>query len=328
MAIIAVIYAMIADDIREILSFDVVSQVGYMVAAVGVGSELALNGATAHAFSHIIYNSLLFMGAGAMIYVTGLSKLSEMIGIGRKVPGIIFLYFIGSMAISGFPYLNGFTSKSVILSAATLGGYPHVELFLYLISIGTLISTSLRVIYFMLLKNHEEETKVIKKLPKNMYGAMIITAALCFIYGIFPNLLYNRLPFEINYVPYTFDHVISTLQILFAATFAFILFVNIMKPKEAFLVDADWFYRVPLVALTNAIVSFVIYVQEGLGKIWLKGIESTYPTLRNPLRWLQIIDGQVKGPDEYNENYYRFHVGAAVTVCLIIFISSYFYISM
>ncbi len=327
MSLMGVLYAMIANDLRVILSFHIMSQVGYMVAAVGLGSELALNGAVAHAFSHILYKSLLFMGAGAILYSTGYSKLTELGGLFRRIPWVVALYFIGALAISGFPYLNGFTSKAVILSAASLEKYPYVELLLYLASVGTLISTCLKVTYYAFVGEPKKEYEL-KKVPVNMYGAMGITAALCFIYGIFPNLLYNRLPFEINYVPYTLDHVISTLQILFAATFAFILFVNVMKPKEAFLVDTDWFYRVPLVAGTNAVVSFAIYVQEGLGKIWLKGIESTYPILRNPLRWLQIVDGQVKGPDEYNENYYRFPVGAAVTICLIIFISSYFYISM
>ena len=327
MCLLGVLYAMFANDLRVILSYHIISQVGYMVAAVGLGSELALNGAVAHAFSHILYKSLLFMGAGTILYATGFSKLTDLGGLFKKIPGVVVLYFIGSLAISGFPYLNGFTSKAVILSAASLEKYPYVELLLYLASVGTLISTCLKVTYYAFVGEPKKEYEL-KKVPVNMYGAMGITAALCFIYGIFPNLLYNRLPFEINYVPYTLDHVISTLQILFAATFAFILFVNVMKPKEAFLVDTDWFYRVPLVAVTNAVVSFAIYVQEGLGKIWLKGIESTYPILRNPLRWLQIVDGQVKGLDEYNENYYRFPVGAAVTICLIIFISSYFYISM
>ena len=325
MSLMGVFYAMIANDLRVILSFHIVSQVGYMVAATGLGSELALNGAVAHAFSHILYKSLLFMGAGAILYATGYSKLTELGGLFRRIPWVVVLYFIGSLAISGFPYLNGFTSKSVILSAASLEKYPLVELLLYLASVGTLISTCLKVTFYAFMGEPHNEYEL-KKVPLNMYAAMIITAGLCFIYGTFPNLLYNRLPFEISYVPYTLDHVISTLQLLLASTFAFLLFMNVMKPKEAFLVDTDWFYRVPLVKGTYGLVAVAVYLQEKLGNFWRAGVHSSYPLFRNPLSWLPSGNSVSDSPEEYNENRYRFPVGTAVTISLIVFVSSFIYI--
>ncbi len=325
MALVGVIYAMIANDLRLILSYHIVSQVGYMVAAVGLGSELALNGAVVHAFANILFKSLMFMGAGAILYATGTSKLTELGGLFRKLPAVVTLYFIGSMAISGLPYLNGFTSKSVILSAASLGAYPQVELLLYLASIGTLISTCLKVTYYAFAGQPKTDYQV-KKLPINMYAAMTGTAILCFVYGTFPSLLYQKLPFEMNYVPYTLDHVISTVQLMLAISFTFILFAAVMKPKDAFLLDTDWFYRRPLVLGVKGLSLATVSIQEKLGSLWLSAVRGTYPILQNPLKWLDVI-GSTKGtPESYSEDHYRFPVGAAVTLLLIVFISSYVYI--
>ena len=123
MALYGVVYAVLANDIREILAYHIISQVGYMVAGAGIGTEMAINGAVAHAFSHILYKGLLFMGAGAAIFTTGRSKLTELGGIYRKQRAIFWLYMIGAFSISGFPLFNGFISKSMVVSALR---FPHV----------------------------------------------------------------------------------------------------------------------------------------------------------------------------------------------------------
>ena len=325
MCLLGVLYAMFANDLRVILSYHIISQVGYMVAAVGLGSELALNGAVAHAFSHILYKSLLFMGAGTILYATGFSKLTDLGGLFKKIPGVVVLYFIGSLAISGFPYLNGFTSKAVILSAASVTKYPEVELLLYLASVGTLISTCLKVTYYSFL-GEAKKSYDIKKVPIHMYISMIITAVLCFVYGSFPNLLYNRLPFEMNYIPYTFDHVISTVQILLASTLAFLFFVEIMEPKEYFLLDTDWLYRKPLVFVTRKTSEVVVAIQENLGAVWGTGILSIVPFFNNPFRKLNVINSENETPEKYDPDHYRFSIGLAVTIAIMVFVGSFFYV--
>ncbi len=327
MALIAVAYAILANDIRLIFSYHIVSQLGYMVAAAGIGTELAINGSVSHAISNILYKSLLFMGAGAIIYATGKTKMSELGGLFKRLPWLTGLFLVGSLAISGFPLLNGFTTKAVILSAASLAEYPLVELFLYLASVGTLVSTCLKFIFFAFMGEPKEDYNL-KSVPINMYLAMGINSALCFIFGIFPALLYNRLPFEMNYVPYTFDHVLSTLQILLAATFVFVLIIDLMKPKDMYLLDVDWFYRVPFVKGTLAFSSAAIFIQERMGKLWLNGIESTYPFLKNPLKWLKLSNSIGDVPEEYSEDHYRFPVGIAVTIVLLVLVSSFVYIKL
>ena len=118
MAIYGVIYAVLENDCRRLLAYHIVSQVGYMVAGIGIGTELALNGATSHAFAHILYKALLFMGAGAVIYVTGRRKLTELGGLYAAMPLTVALYMVGAFAISAFPFFSGFVTKSMVVAAA------------------------------------------------------------------------------------------------------------------------------------------------------------------------------------------------------------------
>ena len=92
MALYGVIYAVMENDIRKLLAWSIVSQVGYMVAGVGIGTELAINGASAHAVAHILYKGLLFMGTGSVLYMTGKTKFTELGGLYKKMPATIVLY--------------------------------------------------------------------------------------------------------------------------------------------------------------------------------------------------------------------------------------------
>ncbi|HSW29174.1 MAG TPA: Na(+)/H(+) antiporter subunit D, partial [Longimicrobiales bacterium] len=148
MALYGVVYAVLADDIRRLLAYHIVSQVGYMVAGVGLGTEMGLNGATAHAFTHILYKGLLFMGAGVVLHATGRSKLSELGGLARYMPWTVALYMIGAFSISGFPLWSGFVSKDITVTAAELLRRENVVLLLQLASLGTFLHTGLKLPYF------------------------------------------------------------------------------------------------------------------------------------------------------------------------------------
>src|SRR5665811_1740304 len=94
------------------------SQVGYMVTGVGIGTALAINGTCAHAFAHILYKGLLFMAAGAVIHTTGKSKFTELGGLYKKMPLTFVFLVIGGISVSAFPFLSGFVSKSMIITAS------------------------------------------------------------------------------------------------------------------------------------------------------------------------------------------------------------------
>lgn len=325
MALYGVVFAVLENDIRRLLAYHIISQVGYMVAAVGMGTELALNGASSHAFSHILYKSLLFMGAGAVIYATGRRKLTELGGLYRQMPAVVILYMIGAFSISGVPLFNGFISKSMIISAASANYMPSVELLLYLASVGTFLHTGLKLPYFMFFAPNKNPNLQPKKVPVNMLVAMGCGAFLCILYGVRPSLLYQYLPFAATYAPFTADHVIATLQLLIATFAAFWLFIPKLGGEPTISLDTDWFYRKPLVAFVHGLVYMICLIQNKLTMAGSIALQQTIPFFENPLKKLNYRKEKGFWP-VYSEDSYHFPVGAAVLLILFMFIATLSYV--
>jgi multicomponent Na+:H+ antiporter subunit D len=241
MAIYGVVYAVLENDARRLLAYHIISQVGYMVCGVGIGTALATNGATAHAFAHILYKALLFMGAGAVLQTTGLRKLSEMGGLYKTMPVTLGLYMIGAFAISAVPLFSGFVSKSMVVSAAGEDHRAAIFLMLTLASAGTFLHTGLKLPYYMFFG--KDSGKPGQKPPRNMLVAMALAAAACILIGVFPGLLYDRLPNPVHFVPYTLQHVTSTLGMLAFTALGFFLLLKHLDPVPTISLDTDWFYR-------------------------------------------------------------------------------------
>ena len=243
MTLYGIVFAFLANDIREILAYHIISQVGYMVAGAGIGTELAINGASAHAFSHILYKALLFMGAGAVLQTTGKSKLTDLGGLAKKQPLVFWLYMIGAFSISGFPIFNGFISKSMVIAAAAEAHYPLAMLLMTLASVGTFLSVGLKLPYGA----WYGEDRGISPLPppRNMYFAMAAAAFFCLLHGIMPGLLYGMLPYKVHFAPYTLPHLVETSQILLFTFVAFWIFRAKMAGEAGITLDVDWFYRRP-----------------------------------------------------------------------------------
>jgi multicomponent Na+:H+ antiporter subunit D len=241
MAIYGVVYAVLENDARRLLAYHIISQVGYMVCGVGIGTALALNGATAHAFAHILYKGLLFMGAGAVLQMTGRRKLSEMGGLYKTMPITLGLYMVGAFAISAVPLFSGFVSKSMVISAAGEGQRAGIFLMLTLASAGTFLHTGLKLPYYMFFgKDTGLEGR---EPPKNMLAAMGLAAIACIAIGLFPGVLYGLLPRTAAYVPYTVTHVVTTLGMLAFTAWGFFLLLKQLDPKPTISLDTDWFYR-------------------------------------------------------------------------------------
>ena len=241
MALYGVVYAVLENDARRLLAYHIISQVGYMVCGVGIGTELALNGATAHAFAHILYKAELFMGAGAVLAVTGRRKLSDMGGLYKTMPLTLALYMVGAFAISAVPLFSGFVSKSMVVSSAAETHRTAIFLLLNLASAGTFLHTGLKLPYYMFfakdrgVRGHEP--------PANMLVAMGLTAAACIFIGVFPALLYSHLPYPVDYAPYTARHVMFTLGLLGFTALGFVLLLKHLDPEPSVSLDTDWFYR-------------------------------------------------------------------------------------
>lgn len=259
MAVYGVVYAVLENDARRLLAYHIISQVGYMVCGVGIGTELALNGATAHAFAHILYKALLFMGAGAVLEVTGLRKLSDMGGLYKTMPRTLALYMVGAFAISAVPLFSGFVSKSMVVSAAGESHLTAIFLLLTLASAGTFLHTGLKLPYYMFY-GRTHSSREGHEPPSNMLVAMGLTAAACVLIGVFPALLYGYLPYSVDYVPYTVRHVTATLGLLGFTALGFALLLKHLDPEPSISLDTDWFYRRGLTAL-------LALAQSGLGRL-------------------------------------------------------------
>lgn len=247
-----VFFALVENDLRRVLSFSLNNQLGFMVCGIGIGTELAINGVVGQVFVHVIFKSLLFMSIGAVIYRVGTAKASELGGLFRSMPITALFCLIGAGSIAAFPLLAAFVTKAMIISSVIYEAHHNSVLYLIaamllFASAGVMEHSGIKVPYFTFF-SHDSGRRV-KEAPWNMLVAMGLAASLC-IFLAFPwggyQMLYDLLPYEADYKPYTVDHVVFQLQLLFAAITAFcILKKSGLYPaeKRSEILDFDWFYR-------------------------------------------------------------------------------------
>jgi multicomponent Na+:H+ antiporter subunit D len=241
MAIYGVVYAVLENDARRLLAYHIISQVGYMVAGVGLGTQLAINGAVAHAFCHILYKSLLFMGTSSVLYATGTAKLTELGGLYKTMPRTMIYTIIGGLSISAFPLFSGFVSKSMVVAAY---GEKHLMwgfIGLMFASAGTYLHTGLKVPYFIWF-GKDRGIKA-KEPPWNMELAMIIGSLFCIGLGIFYRPLYALLPYPVHFEPYTAYHIWESLQVLLFTQLGFFLLLKMLWCENTISIDTDWIPR-------------------------------------------------------------------------------------
>ncbi len=244
MVMYGIIYALLENDIRRILAYSIVNQVGFMVCAVGIGTQMALNGAAAHAFAHIIYKALLFMSAGVVVYRTGLNRCTEVGGLFRTMPLTAICGIIGALAISGFPLTSGFTTKTMISQAAADESLFYVYMLLAAASAGVFLHAGIKFPWFVFFQRDSGLRP--QDAPWNMGAAMVIFSVLCILLGVAPDLLYRFLPYPVEYDAYTPGKVLFYLQLLMFSGLAFFLLLPLMKRTETISLDTDWLWRVLL----------------------------------------------------------------------------------
>ena len=273
MAAFPIFYAVIENDLRRVLAYSLNNQLGFMVAGVGVGTQLALNGTAAHAFCHIIYKSLLFMSMGAVLHRTGTIKGSELGGLYKSMPWTAGFCIVGAASISAFPLFSGFVSKSLILSAVAEEGYFVPWLILLFASAGVLHKTGIKIPYFAFFA-HDSGIRV-KEAPGNMLAAMAIAAFLCIGIGVYPAPLYALLPFDLDYHPYTSEHVVTQLQLLLfsALAFTWLMRTGLYPPElRSVNLDTDWTYRKALPRLIHHASAVFKPLEMGVRQVGLRAV--------------------------------------------------------
>ena len=244
MTLFPIFYAVIENDLRRVLAYSLINQVGFMVVGIGIGTALAINGAIAHAFNDMIFKALLFMSMGAVLHVTGRINGSELGGLYKTMPKTTALCIVGAASISAFPLFSGFISKSLIMSAALLEGYDIVWLALLFASAGVFHHAGIKIPFFAFFA-HDSGIRA-REPPTNMLLAMTAAAVLSIFIGVYPWLLYDLLPFAVDYSPYDATPVIAQLQLLFfsALAFTWLKLYGLYPPElRSVNLDAEWIYR-------------------------------------------------------------------------------------
>jgi len=331
MALYGVVYAVLENDIRRLLAYHIISQVGYMVCGVGLGSEMAINGASAHAFCHILYKAVLFMGMGAVVYVTGRSKMTDLQGrdLYKKMPITLALYMVGAFSISAVPLFNGFVSKTMVVAAAGMLHRPSIELMLHLASIGTFLHTGLKLpwgVWFGVKKGDEDVIEDAKEPPFNMLLAMGIAAGLCTLTGVYPKILYDLLPYPVDFHPYTVSSVVAMMQMLVLTLAAFWLYIDKLGGEPTVSLDTDWPYRM-FGRVTLWFCNRPLNAIRSMGQDLLsKDVVSVGKISKHPYLFLEMFWNSIKGKRvtykelidrPYNENSYRIPLGLSACAALI-----------
>jgi len=202
---------------------------------------MALNGAAAHAFTHIIYKALLLMSAGSVLLMTGRRKCSELGGLFHSMPLTMVCGTIGALAISSFPLTSGFVSKSMVSQAAADGHLLAVWLLLAAASAGVFLHAGIKFPWFVFFQKDSGLRPA--EPPASMRWAMVVYAFLCIALGVWPEPLYALLPHAVKYEPYTWAHVLAQLQLLLFSGLAFFVMLPYLKRTLTITLDTDWLWR-------------------------------------------------------------------------------------
>ena len=265
MACYPIFFAVIENDLRRVLGYSMINQLGFMVCGIGIGSALALNGAVAHAFNDVFFKGLLFMAMGAVLYVTGRTKASDLGGLYKTMPITATLCIIGAVTISAFPLFSAFVSKSMVMTALLEEGRTYVWLAMLFASAGVLEHAGIKIPYFAFFA-HDARLDA-REPPINMLLAMALAAVFCVGIGVFPSLLYGILPYQADYNAYDLTHVLTQLQLLaFAILGVVFLHVSGRYPAEipAVNLDVEWLWRKALPSTAHAVTSSLAVTADAL----------------------------------------------------------------
>ncbi len=265
-----IVYAILENDMRRILAYSICNQVGFMVCAIGIGTELALNGAAAHAFVHIIYKALLLMSAGSVLYMTGKSKCTDLGGLFRTMPVSCICGIVGALSISSFPLTSGFTAKSMITSGAADEHMFYVWMGLSAASAGVFLHAGIKFPWFVYFQKDSGLRP--DDPPWNMKLAMVIMSFVCILFGVWWAPLYAMLPFPVDYYPYKAEKVVFTLQLLLFSGLAFFLMLGALKRTLTVTLDVDWFWRKLLIGAWGWGAGWAKLLRDGLLAQGMNGI--------------------------------------------------------
>ncbi len=294
MAVFGAFTALLQNDMRRLLSYHIQSQVGYMVAGVGIGSALAFSGAFGHVFNHILYKSLLFMCAGAIIYRTGTENLQKLGGLWREMPLTGVIFGVAALSIAGFPGFNGFVSKGMVVGAAHKQHLDALWYILLLGGVGTFLSF-IKFGYYAFFHGEAQQPVAGRGLNVPQKVAMGSVAVLCVVYGLAPDALFAILPGaetgayaalpggeSSKYTVFTVDHLVEGVGL---AALGLVGFVLLRAPlsRVGRVPDIDAVYNRVVFYGSRAVVVGVTELYATVDRVTVAVARSGVRAARNPV---------------------------------------------
>ena len=275
--LMAAVMALVANDLKRVLAYSTVSQLGYMVYAVGAGGVFS---SQFHLFSHAIFKALLFLAAGAVIHAVGTRDMRQMGGLGKSMPVVRTVFIIGALALAGIPILNGFWSKELVLESGLAGG-PLVLYLVMVFSAGLTALYTFRCVWLVFfgeprthLHGHDAGPAMRTALYPLAFGAL--TSWL--LAGPFAQLMHTTLPFHFPVAESTSGGWAILMEVL-STPFTLLVLAVIALGLAA------WWWRGRLAGVAKALQGLGRAAADGFGfeqinKAIVNGAQSSGEALR------------------------------------------------
>ena len=324
MAVFGATMAVLQKDMRRLLSYHIQSQVGYMIAGVGIGTTVATAGAFGHVFNHILYKSLLFMTVGVVIYRTGEESLKYVGGLARDMPITFGAFVVAALSIAGFPGFNGFVSKGMIIAEAN---YKDLDVVWYLLlagGVGTFLSFIKLGWYAFYEGNYDGQVRDANRLQQ---VAMVSVAVLCVAYGLVPDALFAILPGNeggFDYTTYTFGHIVEGLVL---AALGIVGFALLKKPLDRIgrVPDIDTVYNPLTFYATRGLVRGVTETYAAVDRAAVATTAGVTRTLQNPETVVRRVVGRPAADatgEEESAWPLSLHAGIGTSILLLVAVTT------
>ncbi|QAT39997.1 proton-conducting transporter membrane subunit [Clostridium sp. JN-9] len=276
--LVGVSMALLQTDFKRLLAFHSVSQIGYIITAIGVGlaadksvAVLGTMGGLYHMFNHATFKSLLFLCAGAVLYTTGTTDLTKLGGLAKKMPFTAAVFLIGALSISGIPPFNGFVSKWLIYQATYEAGYAPVTIIALLVSVMTLASF-VKVAQSVFFGQMPKEMDNVKEIPMLMRIPMGILALICIISGIAPGAVSNYI---IEPAAYAVYNIGDYIDVMFTKGYAAKMFNKVIPvPKMDYALAGYWKPEAWLALFFVILIGFIFAASLNLKSTRINMVES------------------------------------------------------
>ena len=243
MACFPIVYAVIENDVRRVLAYCMISQLGFIVCAVGIGTPLGINAAVAYA---VVFKGLLFMVMGVILHVTGGRLCSELGGLCRTMPTLTVLGVLSALSIAALPPFSSFISKSLIMVASDGRGFEYALVFA---QVGLFLVAAVKIPHTLFFGKPEQQQPISPSPPPpNMLFGIALAVLVCLFFGLQPRLFYALLPTPeaVLHVPYNASYILAKLQLFCFALLTFV-YLNrcgvFPKHKVAINLDVEWLHR-------------------------------------------------------------------------------------